>query len=437
MEINELEKALQGTIDKARIGLVTEDGLKSAVAAVETKLSEIKEVASEVKNLQTDLNKIGTNVEALKQHTVTVTDKPALTLGEKMYEQLNREGLIVDGDKGENGQRVKSVKFSSSGRSNGIELTLSDGANALQKKAAVDMTTALGFGNVAAGYWTKYLPQVELPLPLITHAMDIFQVIPVTGKYFGIPYHLTYTNGADTKSENSAADESSFLMATYDVKVFDIRTYFRLSKNSLEDVNQLIAFINMNAYEYIQSKIDSKIFSAAGDNSTDIKGLFAAQNSTAFSAATYSATVQNPNEIDLIAKMKLQGSYKNFIPDLTVAHKNSIELIQGYKDTLNNSINDRRVQFTNGGIAQAVYGTQLSQNDNVGTDGLWVGTRKTGIIGLRQDVQAQITVDATDAKAGMITIVFDTRLGFGATNALPNVYCSGVAAALAVLDNGY
>jgi HK97 family phage major capsid protein len=244
----------------------------------------------------------------------------------------------------------------------------------------------------------------------------------------------SYSDGAATKTEGSASSISSFLLKTVSFKAFFIATYFTLSDETLDDLNEAMEEIAVTAPSKILDKIDGYILGTAGDDSSAIAGLFTSTKKTDFaSATTYAASIPNANEFDVISTMKLQCETANYIPDVVVLNLVDLNKLAAKKDQIDNSINDRRVVFNNVGEPVAVCGLRIIKSTAITADSLAVLDSKQLMIGKKKDMTMEMGYNAADFTEGQKTVVLKVRLAFGVRDPLAVTYCSGLSAAVSAI----
>lgn len=408
-------------------GLIDKEGLDKALEELTEKSSGLtKEVAEQ---LVKDVNEIGIRIQAI-QEIGAKNDKAKKSFRDIIEDGLKEAGLIktIKGG-GEDKEDIRVIDYlADSGRKATPLITL---------KSAIDMTTPLSYGDVEIGspFKTVYDPSlVQIPLNNDTHVTQIFPIMNIKTKYFGILVEITYVDGSDTKAENTASDKSSVIFKTEEFKVFTIPTNFHISEEQLEDVDYLLDELSRLAPDKINTKFDSKVLSASGDGSTDIKGLFVAGNHTAFTVATYTDTVPDANILDLIGKMKLQASLTNFAPNVVLLHPQMIDEIEGLKDLNENSLFNRTVKYDPNGNLNFIKGLKVISSKQMGTNTVFVGSSEAAKIGVRRDMTMVIGLDSDDLTKRMRTVVFGMRAAFGVRQAGAMIYEDDAAASIALIN---
>jgi len=149
---------------------------------------------------------------------------------------------------------------------------------------------------------------------------------------------------------------------------------------------------------------------------------------------TYTATVNDANIIDLIAKAKLQCSGSKYLADAVIMHPTDIDNMGALKDANDNSILDRRVKWDNLGNPSMVSGMKIIASTSQTVDTLGVVASKQLIIGMRKEMTLEIGHNATDLTEGQKTVVIKIRLAFGVRDKAAIIYSDGIAADVAAIN---
>jgi len=304
-------------------------------------------------------------------------------------------------------------------------------------KTLVDMLESNIVGaNVSTVRLAELDPQrVGIPLTIYPHVLDWVPSKAIKRPNMSLLVVYEYEDGAGTKTEGSAPTKSSFKFKTVEFKSFFISTYFTLSDETLDDLEEAMEEIAATAPSKLLDSIDGKVLSAAGDDSSDIAGLYTSNKMTAFaSATTYAAKVPNANKVDVIAMMKHQGEANKYQMDTVSLNPLDIALIAAEKDQLDNSKIDRRVVFNNIGDPVAVCGLMIKKSTSQTADTVGVLDSKQLMIGKRRDITMEIGYNGTDFTEGQKTVILKVRLAFGVRDKAAVIYCSGLDAAVTAIS---
>jgi HK97 family phage major capsid protein len=256
--------------------------------------------------------------------------------------------------------------------------------------------------------------RVGTPLTIYPHAINAFSSKNISRPSMSLMVVHTYWDGTGTKPEGTTSGQSNFSFKTVEFKTFNIATFFGLSDETLDDMDETLDEISVTAPSKILDKIDSKVFADAGDNSTDIRGLFVnGETCTDFVASTYATTVLGANMVDLIAKMKLAISKNKYKANRVCLNPSDVDNIQCLKDQLDNSITDRRLVFNMNGELVKIAGLEIVQSEFITENTCLVCDSAQVWFGIRKGLTMEIGLNGTDFVEGQKTVRFGTRLALG------------------------
>jgi hypothetical protein len=432
-----LEK-IQGLITDATKDGVKKSDLDARIAALNAEIvektksnEEYATLKTNVDNLITENARLAGEVNAMKEVASKPSEKP-MTLAEALVDAIkesakNVKDLVVEKAKGDGKTISMRDYFLKLGNKQTPEMTL---------KVAVDMSQAnIVNTNVNTVRLTDLDPnRVGIPLAIYAHVLDWMPVKPVSGKYMSILVVYSYEDGAGTKTQGSTASKSSFLLKTVEFVTATIGTKFRVTDESLDDLPEIMQEIAIVAPSKIKDNVDSQILGSAGDDTSTIKGMYAAAKKTDFaSATTYSAMIPNANKIDVISLMKDQGETSKYIlSDLNV---NPLDLrkLAAEKDQLDNSKTDRRITFDALGEPLAICGLMIRRNTNQTVNTISVLARDMIQIGDRKQMTLEVGYDGNDFTEGWKTVRINVRLAFAVRDPLAVIYCSDLDAAVSAI----
>jgi len=434
-EQEKLLATIQGLIDKSQEGVASKKDIEKEVKDLNKAIekldneakAELKKSVDEMVKAQAEMNenliKTAAEVKALKDGQNEQKSAP------KTFRDIMEAAIMEKKD-----QVLTEVKDTYGTRLSLKEYFDKHGSKASMPsftlKAAVDMLESeIVQSNVSALRLTDLDPnRVSIPLTIYPHVVNVMPKKQISRPNMALLVVYTYWDGSGTKTEGTASGKSSFLFKTVSFPAFYIATYFTLSDETLDDLQEALDEINLVAPDAINDKIDSKILSAAGDDSSDIKGLFAAAKSTAFVPANYANFVAGATLIDLIACMKLQVEASKHIPDTVWMNPTDVAKLAALKNAMEDSVQDRRIVFGAFGEPVAVLGLAIRKNTNVTADTMAVGKMGALMLGIRKDMTMEIGYNGTDLTEGQKTVVIKTRVAFGVRDALATVYTATVDA---------
>lgn len=330
------------------------------------------------------------------------------------------------------GDRMSFTKFFEKNPNGKISIKIDNFGIENVNKLAVDMLESnIVQANVSTIRLTELDPRrVGIPLTIYPHVTDVFPTKRLTRPNMALLVVYSYEDGSGTKTEGSASSKSSFLFKTVSFPSFFIATYFTLSDETLDDLDETLDEISIVAPDKILDKIDSKILSANGDDSTDIKGLFHTDKSTAFDTTPYLASIVGANFVDVVACMKRTVESAKYRPNVVYLSPTDVLKLAAAKNTFEDSRIDRRVVFDAIGNPTMLYGLRIIQSEQISANAACVMDIGQTMIGRRLDLVMEIGYNGTDLTEGQKTVVLKIRLAFGVRDKSAIIYESDVASAI-------
>ena len=384
------------------------------------------------------LNKQGIELKKLMDNAPTKEDKKSII---KNFRSAIKDAITKAATEGKfledikdpvYGDRMSFSKFFEKNPNGKISIKIENFGVEGVNKVAVDMLESnIVQSNVSALRLTELDPRrVGIPLTIYPHVTDVFPTKRLTRPNMALLVVYSYEDGSGTKTEGSASSKSSFLFKTVSFPSFFIATYFTLSDETLDDLEEALDEISIVAPDKILDKIDSKILSANGDDSTDIKGLFHTDKSTAFSTTPYLASIEGANFVDVVACMKRTVESAKYRPNVVYLNPTDVLKLAAAKNTFEDSRIDRRVVFDAIGNPTMLYGLRIIQSEQIAANEACVMDINQTMIGRRLDMVMEIGYNGTDLTEGQKTVVIKIRLAFGVRDKSAIVYESDVAAAI-------
>lgn len=425
----------------ALVGLKTKEEIEAAVKSANEKIEKLEGDHKLLKELKDTCDKLAKENEQLiaaskaqgeflakMQNNTGAPEQPEsfYSIAEKAVMKHKERFLVEKTDI--NGTRLSMLDWFKSGNQRSPEFKLSGAGSII--KAAVDMgINTVAQNNVPLLRLTTLAPGTfGLPLSIYPHVIDYFPSRPISTT-LSMLVSYSYEDGSAIVAEGAASAKSSLLMKTVEFPSFRISTYVSMTDKMLDNLPEALSEIARVAPDKIKSKLDSYIYSAAGDDSTSIKGMFAASKSTAFNAAGYAGSVTNANFIDLIEAMVLQCEASDYQPGVLGLNPADIRLkFNSLKNELNDSIRDNRVVFTNGKLT-SVCGLNVVASKSIASNTCFVGAvYNVALLGINKDMTMEIGLNGTDFIEGQKTARIGMDVAFGVGDPLGIIYCSDMTA---------
>jgi hypothetical protein len=419
--LEEIKADVQSLIDNSQKENVKKEDLDKEVAGINEKIAKSLD-NNEIKTLKESVDELikasSDNSAAIKAFTEKVNvekEAPKDLRSALKAAILTKKDLVLTEKNDDNGQRLSLKDY----------FTEKGNKQTPVFKVAVDMLESnIVQSNVATVRLTELDPnRVGIPLTVYPHVLDWIPSRGIAKPYMSVLVAYSYEDGVGTKTEGSAPGKSSFLLKTVEFKAFTIGTYFTLSDETLDDLDEALDEISIVAPDKIQDNVDEQVLGALGNDTTALAGLLTANKNTAFVPATYAGSVAGANLIDVFTKMKLSALANKYRPDTIILNPNTIDNIAAIKDQLDNSIMDRRIRFDDMGNPVAIAGMRIVAATEL-------------LIGKRREMTMEIGYNGTDLTEGQKTVVINIRIAFAVRDKAAVIYSSGLNAAKDVIDAG-
>jgi myosin heavy subunit len=424
-QIEKLNKQIENLSDEGKKEL--KQRCDELAAANEKLNAEFSEATEALKAQGAEIKKMKEAAEKNSTPANTLTGRQAIRQAIKDAVIGKKEQLLNEVTDNVNGNRLSMLDyFREKGNKVAPPLTL---------KVAVDMLESnIVQSNVSALRLTELDAQrVGIPLTIYPHVMSVFQSKSISKPNMALLVVYSYEDGSGTKTEGSASSKSSFLLKTVSFPAFYIATYFTLSDETLDDLDEVLDEISATAPDKILDKIDTYILGSAGDDVTAIAGILTATKSTAYATALGAGAVDNAYIVDVIADAKLQCENAKYKPNVVYLNPNDIVKLGARKNSFEDSQSDRRVVYDAIGNPVAVCGLRIIISTAITADTCIVLDNSLPWIGKRKDMTMEIGYNGTDFVEGQKTVVIKVRIAFGVRDKAGVIYVNGIDAAAAAL----
>jgi TolA-binding protein len=362
----------------------------------------------------------GAEIKKLSENTGRRGGEAVKSFREAMREAIMEKKDVVSEVNDENGKRLSIKQYFDNGNKNAT-FTI---------KVAVDMLQSNIVGSGVNEYrLTDSDPnRVSIPLAVYPHVIDVFSVKNMSRPFMSLLVVVNYEDGAATKAEGVASGKSSFTLETKLFKAVTIATHYKLSDETLDDLEEVLDEISAIGPDKVLSAMDRKVLGTTGDDVSDIKGIRTTGStgkSTAFVAATVPDTA-DAKIADLIMGTKLQAEEAGYKPNVVIISPELEYLMGAEKDTTENSRQDRRIAFDNIGRPSFVGGLRIVSNGEMPSNQLVTLDNKLAWIGRRKDMTMEIGYDGNDLTEGKKTVVIKIRVAFGVRDKAGVIWVSAV-----------
>ena len=432
---------ISGMIADSQKETVNKSDLETRISAINKQIETLND--AELKQLKTDVDALAKkNMELLE-----IVEKQGIEINKSKENQkeqkpksfrklmedaiMEKKDIVLTEKNDDWGQRLSLKEwFTEKGNKNTPTFVLKDAVDMLESEIVQNYVSTIRLTELDPN-------RVGVPLTIYPHVLVSMPKKRITKPYMSLLVVYTYVDGAGTKTEGSAPSKSSFLFKTVSFPAFTIATYFTLSDETLDDLQEALDEINVTAPDKINDEIDDQILGTAGNDTSAIGGLFSASvtKHTDFASATYENTVENATIIDLVAKAKLQAETSKYRPDQVWMNPLDVDNLAALKNDISDSVLDRRIVFNSIGVPVAIMGLMIKTSTSITADTLAVVDSRQLMIGVRKDMTMEIGYNGTDFTEGQKTVVIKTRVAFGVRDALAVIYSSGIAADIVIINN--
>lgn len=420
--------SMKGTVTKDELGKKVKEINKSIADSLNDE--QIKTLKSSVDEMVEATRKNTLELKELREGKLNSDSQPKTFRDALKDAFMEKKDICLTEKNDDDGKRLSLKEFfTEKGNQTSPKFTL---------KVAVDMLQSnIAQSEINLVRLTELDPnRVGIPLTIYPHVFNWIPSKKIRKAYMSVLVVYSYEDGSGTKTEGSASSKSSFLLKTVEFKAFYNATFFTISDETLDDLDEVMDEIAIVAPDKILDSIDGKVLGTTGDGSTDIKGLFATGNHTDFATATYTGTVEGANIIDLISKAKLQCEGNKYRPNIVLMNPTDIEGMGSLKNLEEDSVTDRRVRWDTVGLPAFVMGMRIIASTGITADTLAVIDQKQLVLGIRRDMSMEIGHNAADLTEGQKTVVIKVRNAFGIRDIAGVIYSDGIAVDVAAIESG-
>lgn len=431
-----LLEEIKGLVKESTKGVITEKELNTKIEAINDQLKAINEKEdnhAEVKAMKESVDNLIVAVSENAGAIKALTEMKHVPGGEqpKNFRDALKAAIMEHSD------RVLTEKEDNNGKRQSLKEYFEKGnqtSPVFTVKSAVDMLQSNIVGsNVATVRLAELDPmRVSIPLSVYQHAQDWMPSRGINKPTMSLLVVYDYENGAGTKTEGSDSSKSSFKLKTVEFKAFYISTHFVLSDETLDDLDEVLDEIALVAPDKIKGAVSGKILGTAGDDSSDIAGLFTANKKTDFAGTADS--VIGASVIDVIQQAKLEAESNGYRPSDVILSPLEISNIAAERNELNDSRRDNRVVFNTIGEPTFICGLAVKKSSDIADGSLAVLDTMQTRIGIRKDMTMEILYNGTDATEGQKTAVLKTRVAFGVRDKAAVIYVANITTAINTIN---
>ena len=356
--------------------------------------------------------------ESLKSEISNLTNE-YLEKNDKMQKRMD----IIEMAAKKNAVDSKPMDFKSAIK-DAIDGGAIDGLRKGQSRASsfevkADMTTGADYTGEVIGATRvpgfKYDP---------SNAVHVRQIVPVGTTNSDLIRYVkesAYTQGAAAKAEGAALGQTDFNLTAETAPIETIGTYLRLSRQMMEDTEQLSSYISARVPNKLMAVEDDQLLGGNG-TAPNLKGLRNSATIWSTGASGFGAAdFANPQQFDVLITALNQVAKANYTSDGILLNPTDFHKILSLKDSDNRYLKDQVYQ----GLQPTFMGVPVRISTAMAEGEFIVGNfSQAAQIWQRENISVEFfEQDSDNVQKNFITVRVQERLGF--TTYLPNALCRG------------
>jgi HK97 family phage major capsid protein len=282
-----------------------------------------------------------------------------------------------------------------------------------------DMTTGADFtGEVIAA---TRVPGIKFDPSNAVHVRSIVPVGTTNSDTIRFVKESAYTQGAAATSEGSALGQTDFNLTASTANVELIGTYLRISKQMLDDTEQLTSYISARVPSKLMAVEDDQLLGGNGV-APNLEGLRNSATAWGNTESGFAAgVIANPQNIDVLITALNQVAKFNYTSDGILMHPTDFHKILALKDGDSRYLKDQVYQ----GLQPTFMGVPFRISTAMAEGEFIVGNfSQAAQIWQRENVSVEFFEQDTDnVQKNFVTVRVQERLAM--TTYLPNALCRG------------
>lgn len=391
---NESEEVkTHNTIEMEDMKKQLEEIKQEATAAKEQMVAK----EQELKTAQENINNLDASVKA-QQAVIESMQKQMQEKKERTFSEALKAALVENKDK--------------------IEQMFAEKRGGASVRMEVKMTAA-GVG--ASAYGTVVDPKVG-SAPHVSRAfLAAFGEEVVNGDKAAW-LDGTFTNNADYVDELVKAEDSE-ANATEVIRQFGkIATRLLLSSELKDWMNEIAAWAQTEAMEFINDKVDSEVWNGAGNDTNAKKKIYGLKSqATAFAKV---ATYENANVGDVILDAVAQAKKNGYVANVAIVSFGTEAELKGVKDANGNYIYNQ--------LTGMFAGVRILPSAAIGADEILVADSRCARVLRRPSIEVEITRDA-DLDGWKVNVRKAAQTKVKAAHKLGLIYVANKTAAITAI----
>ena len=295
-------------------------------------------------------------------------------------------------------------------------------ARAAAFEIKADMTTGADYtGEVIAA---TRVPGIKYDPTTPVHIRQLVPIGTTTSDLIRYVEESAWNDGMGSTAEGAALIQTDFNLTATTASVELIGTYLRLSRQMLEDTEQLSSYISARVPGKLMSTENSQLLTGNG-TSPNLKGLLTSATIWSTGASGFGAAdFSTPQEFDVLVTAINQVAKQNYRCDYILLHPTDFHKILTLKDSDNRYLKDQVYQ----GLQPTFLGIPVMLNTSMTEGDFLLGNFGQGCqLWIRENVSVEFfDQDSDNVQKNFITVRVQERAAF--TTYLPNAFCRGTFA---------
>ena len=363
--------------------IIKELGLKIDAMKNETvSKTELIELMSKVKDLETKGNEVGTLKSDLEEIALKVLAIETKGTANNVPESLAT--LLA-----EKSEELKSMK-EKSGAS--VQITL---------KAAGTMALSTNVtGQVPQAEREQGITRTVRRNPFILELVNVGTIMSNVWEWVE---QKNADGGAAMTAEGAAKSQADFDLVVASANVKKVTAYIKVTKEMLDDVELMRSEIDQELTELINLKIDDQLLNGTG-LTVNLTGINA--NATAWAAGAFALAIPTPTKWDVLRTAINQVRVNLFEPTYIVMHPTDVTGMELSKDSTGQYVMPPFAALD----GTVVSGIRVVANTGVTVDNFLVGDFSKAGVRFKEGLTINVGYENDDFTKNLVTILAEARL---------------------------
>lgn len=372
--------------------------------------NELNEVNSAAfKALQEDVNATKEQIQAAQDEARKLQTEQLKALNEALKEQglaikklsePKSTGNIAESIKDVLAKNIDKLKAMKNGNKSEVEANRLD----FVSKAAGTMlfSTNVSGGNIPV---EDRIPGLNTVASRATRLLDIVSMRQTSSNVVSWVYQANKDGAAGQTAEGATKNNIDFDLVVANQSLKKTTAYIKISTEMLDDIDYIYSEINAELMRELLKAVESQVYSGdgTGNNLTGIR-----TTAPAFAAGAFAATVDNANEVDVLAAAMNQIMIaEQPAPNYILMHPSDVTALKFYKVTSTDRRYVERVLMA--GSELSVDGVPIIPTTLVTQGQYLIGNFQFASVYTKDGVRMDIGLDGNDFTNNTRTILAEWR----------------------------